>query len=107
MKWLVLLLIGSIYLQSCSKHDAEDLEDAILLGFDLRECVCCGGMLVQIKNDTSGVDETYQWYMTKGDLGAGNIDSFPVKCKIKFDLIKERCVTTKAELDITQLVIIK
>ncbi|MBK9735475.1 MAG: hypothetical protein IPO92_11065 [Saprospiraceae bacterium] len=104
---MLLLFWCTICFQSCSKHDLEELADATLLGFDLRECVCCGGMLVQIKNDISGVDETYQWYMTKGDLGVGAIDSFPVNCRIKYDIIKERCVISKAELDISKLVIIK
>lgn len=37
---------------SCHKDD-EQLQEAVVTGRDLRNCACCGGIMINMSNDTS------------------------------------------------------
>jgi len=48
-------IIGMIFFMTvmgCQKDGAdESVSDAVITGFDARDCVCCGGLMINFNND--------------------------------------------------------
>lgn len=93
---LVLVIAGAV---GCGKDDG-DLVSATIEGYDLRECACCGGLLVK-PGDMPG--DVYQWYQKNGDLGVTYDDKFPMNVKIKYHHLAQTCVASDGEIEITEL----
>ena len=51
-----------LIISSCSADENDNMSDGIITGIDVRECSCCGGYFIAIK------DSTYRFYT----LPAGN-----------------------------------
>jgi hypothetical protein len=48
----VIGIICTLTILSCQKStDKDALTDAVITGFDIRDCVCCGGLMINFKND--------------------------------------------------------
>lgn len=102
-KWtfiLCLLSISSVFSLSCSKED-EKLTPAIILGYDLRLCACCGGVMVDLGEDNT--NDVYQWYQINDEFGVTPEDTFPLSVKIKYHHLVKTCVASKGEIEITSL----
>lgn len=95
--FLFFLLAGFF---SCSKSD-DDYTKATIKGYDLRLCVCCGGLLVSLDEKP---DEVYQWYQKTGNLNVTEKDKFPLKVKIKYHFLAQTCTASAGEIEITDLV---
>lgn len=94
--WLV---ISIAILCSCNNDD-ESLVDATLAGFDYRECICCGGMVV---NPTDANGKIFQWYQKINKFEIDERKNYPLKVKIKYRIIKESCVSSDGEIEIDDL----
>ncbi|MBK8349639.1 MAG: hypothetical protein IPL08_19300 [Saprospiraceae bacterium] len=88
---------------SCSKEES-GFVSATIVGYDLRYCACCGGLLVQ-PNDANG--DTYQWYQKNQKFDITNSSMFPMNVKIKYHHLAESCIASSGEIEITDLFIIK
>ena len=105
MKKLIFLLVaGFIMLISCNK-DEDPYIEATIVGYDLRLCACCGGLLVDLGDDNTS--DTYQWYQKNDNLGVIPGDTFPMKVKIKYHHLVQSCVASKGEIEISALKIVK
>jgi hypothetical protein len=101
MKKLIFLLVaGFVFLISCDK-DEDAYAPATILGYDLRLCACCGGLLVDFGDDNTS--DTYQWHQKNDHLGITPDDTFPLKVKIKYHHLVQTCVASKGEIEITAL----
>ena len=67
MKKWTFILYGLIIFSalSCSKED-EKLTPAIIIGYDLRLCACCGGLMVDLGDDNT--NDVYQWYQKNDEF---------------------------------------
>ena len=101
MKKLIFLLVaGFIFFISCNK-DEDSYVQATLLGYDLRLCACCGGLLVDLADDNSS--DVYQWNQKNDNLGVTPDDTFPLKVKIKYHYLVQTCIASRGEIEITDL----
>jgi hypothetical protein len=53
-----LLILGAVALSSCSKKEFSDgpsdvfkKNEAVITGYDMTECLCCGGYIISIVNN--------------------------------------------------------
>jgi len=85
---------------SCSKEECV-YTPATILGYDLRLCACCGGLMVDLGDDNT--NDVYQWYQKNDDLGVTYEDIFPLNVKIKYHHLVQTCIASKGEIEITGL----
>ena len=72
------------------------LTDAILAGYDLRACVCCGGLMVTFSNDTTRYSGTF--YLIDelpNSSGIDNNTKFPLHVKINWKYSTKVCGSNK------------
>lgn len=53
----ITILLGLLALIFACKKDNDNLVPAVVTGFDLRECACCGGWFIKIDNTTYRFDQ--------------------------------------------------
>jgi hypothetical protein len=51
-RFALLILCLMSWLAACRK-DSGNLQDAVITGYDLRMCACCGGFMINLGNDTT------------------------------------------------------
>jgi hypothetical protein len=99
IKWFfksLCLFLASITLLSCGKD--EGFENAIIEGYDLRYCACCGGLLIKISDE-----KTYQWYQQNEKFDITPKSIFPMKVKIKYYHLVSSCTASDGNIEITEL----
>jgi hypothetical protein len=92
--FVIFYLLMSI---SCQKSaDKDTISDAIITGYDIRACVCCGGLMVNFTNDPkpySGVFNLVNELPVNS--GIDNNTKFPVYVKITWKYSTKQCGSTK------------
>ena len=80
----ILLLIG---ISSCSEDENEFMNNGIITGIDFRECSCCGGYFIDIK------DSTYRFFTipTGSDVSLEN-PVFPIYVKLDWAKADSVCL---------------
>lgn len=58
------------------------MNDAIIIGYDLRTCVCCGGLMITFNGETSPYTGDFKLIENSGDLGVTDKDKFPLYVKV-------------------------
>lgn len=53
------------------------MTEATITGYDLRACVCCGGLVIKFNNETD-----FRLISNDADLGIGESESFPISVKV-------------------------
>jgi hypothetical protein len=84
---------------SCTEDDIT-LVDAVMAGYDYRECVCCVGMVV---NPSDGGGKIFQWYQKNENFGIDDSKNYPLNVRIKYHHISESCVSSDGEIEIDAL----
>jgi hypothetical protein len=56
MKIITIILLAMTLLPGCSKDD-KTLDAATITGLDPRDCMCCGGWFIEIKDTTRRFDQ--------------------------------------------------
>lgn len=79
--------------------------EAVIVGFDVRLCACCGGYLVALGNDPDPpFDSLYQWDPTQAQLDdLPPTDSLPHFVQIDYTLDTTRCFASRGWLDISSI----
>lgn len=93
------LLFGIIFLlmiTNCQKNNENNvMTDAIVTGYDLRACACCGGLMVTFSNDTTRYSGAF--YLVDelpNNSGIDNNTKFPLYVKINWKFSRV-CGSTK------------
>ena len=92
MRALLIILPILFFTFTCQEDSKPDeWENANIVGFDPRDCMCCGGWLIKIGTDATD----YQFF----DLPLGSTidldpDRFPLRVKIKWEWA-ESCSETR------------
>ena len=66
---------------SCSENENEYLSDGTITGVDIRECICCGGFFIDIR------DSTYRFYDLPGGSNL-NLTNAKFPIYVKLDWVK-------------------
>ncbi len=97
------ILFAALFLSGCKKERI-DLIPAVLKGFDLRDCACCGGIMVTFPSDTSTQDNTfYLWDWANNQYDLQN-DTFPLNVKIRYKLLPQGCAAAKGKIEVIELI---
>lgn len=106
----MLLVFALAILGACSKPKPvatckEGFQKAIITGYDMRKCACCGGLMVTFSNDSKPYSSDFVLVesLPKGSTINENT-KFPVNVCIKYEKIETSCGTVK--IKITEMVII-
>lgn len=101
MKIALLILMASaivvflLALSSCGDDDEpQKWEDAVITGYDMRKCMCCGGWIIEIK------DSTFRFFeFPEGDKDKFNLPSFndnqsnyPINVRVIWKHSPEKCL---------------
>ncbi len=85
------VLVSLLMLNSCDKED-ELLDDAVITGYDYRECLCCGGLIVNFGGSTDTFPDNYFLIRNKPeDTDLGPESDFPVFVHINWSVVKDLC----------------
>jgi hypothetical protein len=81
-----LIAITAIFLlviNSCKKETTSGY-NAILTGFDLRMCECCGGLMINFNEETKPYTGNFKLIDNAADLGISENDKFPIYAKVEW-----------------------
>ena len=98
---MIICLLVSISCQKTANTDI--LTDAIITGYDLRDCICCGGLMVSFVNNP--IPYSGEFYLVNNlpkDSGIDNNSKFPLYVKISWRDNSRVCGGTKF-IDIQKL----
>jgi hypothetical protein len=77
---ILIFIVLTLAIWSCSKNDSGGyMNRGVITGYDVRDCICCGGLMINFSNDTipySG--EFYQIDSLPGNSGIDEGTTFPV-----------------------------
>lgn len=89
----IILIFMSITLPSCKKEcQKEYMNNATIIGYDLRLCVCCGGYQITIENvpNPSG-SSFFLAPQFPPEFVLDQNPAYPIPIKINWEIDKERC----------------
>ncbi|MDP1726864.1 MAG: hypothetical protein Q8M15_08770 [Bacteroidota bacterium] len=103
LKFAVLFVI---VFSSCRKRDPEifKMTDAVITGYDLRKCMCCGGLLINFENNPEQYSGTY--YLIDempSNSGINESTKFPLYVKVQYSIDKEKCGGNMNFVDIQKI----
>ena len=81
---------------SCRKQDCQNpkssLTDAIITGTDLRNCACCGGLMITFSNIATPYSEKfYDIDQFPSNMGINENSTFPIYVKVKYEIPVTSC----------------
>jgi len=83
-KYLIAIVIVSILGNSCNKELSPDY-NAIITGFDLRKCACCGGLMITFNGETTPNAGDFKLISNNpADLGISANDKFPMHVYVEW-----------------------
>ncbi len=107
----ILLILSFVVLGACDKPKPantckEGYVKAIVTGYDMRKCACCGGLMVTFSNDPTpySADFVLVESMPKGSTITDNT-KFPVNVCIKYEKLETSCGTVK--IKVTDMVVVQ
>ena len=95
-------LILMILLATCDKKEESTyMGEGVIAGFDLRDCPCCGGLLINLNSSSTELysDSTYQIDHVPGNFHIDANTVFPVYIRLDYEKTGALCGKT---IDITR-----
>jgi hypothetical protein len=80
--YLTFLIVLLFFLLSCKKEEAF-MNKGVITGFDVRDCPCCGGLMINFKGEQQSY--TGEFYLIENDpseLGIDGNATFPINVKV-------------------------
>jgi hypothetical protein len=83
--------VSVLIFTQCTNSSDSDIKlyksDGIITGYDLRECVCCGGWFIDI------ADSTYRFYeVPKDSYIFFEVETYPIKVKLDWKKSPTPCM---------------
>lgn len=100
LKIIMLLLLATLFLNiSCSNPDEPSMDDGVITGYDLRECACCGGLMINFLNETQSYKgEYYLISNVPADLGISDTAKFPLFVRVNWKKDSISCINNKVTI---------
>ncbi|MEP7228717.1 MAG: hypothetical protein ABI691_00615 [Ginsengibacter sp.] len=79
---LTLFFLGS---NSCQKEITQEvpyINNAIITGYDVRACVCCGGLMITFDGELKPYTGAFRLISNSADIGIKQTDTFPIYVKV-------------------------
>lgn len=105
MKTTFVISISLIFLVLCTtcnkKEDSGYMGEGVITGFDVRDCACCGGLLINLNSSSTELysDSTYQIDHVPGNFYINAYTGFPVFIRLDYERTNALCGKT---IDITR-----
>lgn len=82
-------LVACLALGGCSYNDLGRL--AVITGYDVRYCACCGGLMLNFENNTQSYVGDYYLVDNSTDLNLPNNVTFPIYASVTYTLLSNTC----------------
>ena len=90
--WLAGVLTALILTAgSCRKAD-KYTSDAIITGFDLRKCMCCGGLMITFNGEPRPYVGDFKLIDNSADLGISINETFPIYVNVEWISDPYKCL---------------
>lgn len=100
---LTILIVIAITISSACKKEKSYMNSAVITGFDLRTCACCGGLLINFNGDTQSYKGNFFLVSnTASQLGITDSTIFPVYVQV--DWVKDTVACMANTITITRFV---
>jgi hypothetical protein len=86
---------------SCNKHDDHYMASGTITGYDLRQCACCGGLMIEIDGLPADNGQNLARIANDAQLGFSYSDTYPKR--IRFDYIELQAFCGGRTIEITRL----
>jgi hypothetical protein len=80
---IIILIIFFVASTSCQKEIMPDY-NAVITGFDLRKCACCGGLMINFNGETKPYVGDFKLIDNFADLSISENDKFPIYAKVEW-----------------------
>ena len=89
-------ILFSMLFISCQKHNCQNpkssLTEAIITGNDLRNCACCGGLMITFSNNATPYSEKfYDIDLLPSNSGINESSAFPIYVRVKYETPTTSC----------------
>lgn len=93
MKKLIIIAAVIFSVIACSENEDKFTSEGLITGIDTRECSCCGGYFIEIK------DSTYRFYELPNERNF-NLDYpvFPIPVKLDWKQAANQCLGDEIEV---------
>ena len=89
---MMVLLITACKKNECIKNVKPKLIDGIITGVDMRECVCCGGLMITFSNDPKPYSATFNTINKMPEnTGINEQSKFPIYVSVKYTNSPNNC----------------
>lgn len=101
MRKIIFFLIGTAFfgliLIDCQKSGNSDLiNDVVITGYDARDCVCCGGLMINFENDP--IPYSGEFYLVDKlpvNSVIGSDTKFPLYARVTWKYSTMKCGSTQ------------
>jgi len=83
-QFTIILLATFLVINNSCKKGRLDGYNAIITGFDLRMCACCGGLMINFDGETKAYNGDFKLIDNAVDLGISENDKFPVFARVEW-----------------------
>ena len=87
---LVSLLFMALFTTGCKKDDSY-MDNAVIIGEDMRLCVCCGGLVIKIENVQNPAIGFFLAGQLPQNFNLGDNPKYPIPVKIDWKIDSVRC----------------
>lgn len=87
---VALLIFMTLVTPACKKEDPY-MNNAVIIGEDVRTCVCCGGLEITIENVQNPNGGFFLVGQLPSDFNLGDSPKFPIPVKIDWKIDTGRC----------------
>lgn len=85
-----LLILMTLVVPACKKDDTY-MNNAVIIGEDLRLCVCCGGLVIKIENVQNPGAGFFLTGLLPQNFNLGDNPKYPIPVKIDWKIDSIRC----------------
>ena len=82
LQLMVVILTLLFFANTSCKKQTPYMNDAIITGFDMRACICCGGLMITFNGEKRPYTGEFKLIDNEADLGQEYKEKFPVHVKV-------------------------
>ncbi|MFK7925180.1 MAG: hypothetical protein AB8H47_24700 [Bacteroidia bacterium] len=104
----LLPLLGTLLLIfSCKAEDFQSPQtEAIITGYDLALCACCGGLMITTTENPNKYEDEYYMLSNQSDFPNLDLTEFPISIKMDFEIDSTRCFMVNPWINVSNLEVI-
>jgi hypothetical protein len=93
---IALIIFLALNFNACDKSDSNYMGAGVVTGYDVRDCACCGGLLINLNSSSTELysDSTYQIDLVPGNFDIDANTVFPVFINLDYSRNTKKCGKT-------------